>query len=106
VLSGVEGPVVDVRNQNGAVEVEAAAGRACTRITLATSFAPIRVRLPEGVGYDVTARTSFGSIHSEMPLTASGTIGADSLNGRIGAGGCALSLTDSNGNIEILKAVK
>jgi DUF4097 and DUF4098 domain-containing protein YvlB len=106
VLSGVEGPVVDVRNQNGGVEVEAAAGRACTRINLVTSFAPIRVRLPEGVGYDVTARTSFGSIHSEMPLTASGTIGADSLNGRIGAGGCAVSLTDSNGNIEILKAVR
>jgi len=54
----------------------------------------------------VTARTSFGSIRSEMPLTASGTIGADSLNGRIGAGGCTLSLTDSNGNVEILKAVK
>src|SRR2546426_7841669 len=106
VLSGVEGPVVDVRNQNGAVEVEGTGGRACTRITLSTSFAPIRVRLPEGVGYDVTARTSFGSIHSEMPLTASGTLGADSLNGRIGVGGCALSLTDSNGNIEILKAAK
>jgi DUF4097 and DUF4098 domain-containing protein YvlB len=106
VLSGVEGPVVDVRNQNGSVEVEGTAGRACTRVTLSTSFAPIRVRLPEGTGYDVTARTSFGSIRSEMPLTASGTIGADSLNGRIGAGGCALSLTDSNGNIEILKALK
>jgi hypothetical protein len=40
-----------------------------------------------------------------MPLTASGTMGADSLSGRIGAGGCALGLTDSNGNIEILKTV-
>jgi len=104
VLSGVDGPVVDVRNQNGTVEFDGTAGRACARITLVTSFAPIRVRLPEGVGYDVTARTSFGSIRSEMPLTASGTIGADSLNGRIGAGGCTLSLTDSNGNVEILKA--
>jgi len=106
VLARVEGPVVEVRNQNGAVDVEGTGARGCTRVTLVTSFAPIRVRLPEGVGYDVTARTSFGSIRSDMPITTSGSLGADSLSGRIGAGGCALSLTDNNGNIEILKAVK
>src|SRR5262249_13032272 len=103
VLSGVEGGAVEVHNQNGAVEVEAAGHAPCARITLATSFGPIRLRVPEGAGYDLVARTSFGSIHSELPITASGTIGADSLSGRIGAGGCALSLTDSNGNIEILR---
>jgi hypothetical protein len=79
-------------------------GPRCTRIGLSTSFAPIRVRLSEGVGYDVTARTSFGSIHSEIPITAAGSLGADSLSGRIGPGGCAVSLTDSNGKIEILRA--
>ena len=104
VLSRVEGPSIDVRNQNGAVEVESAGGAACTRVTLVTSFAPIRVRLAESGGYDVTARTSFGSIRSDLPITATGSLGTDSLSGRIGAGGCALSLTDSNGNIEILKA--
>ena len=103
VLSGVEGGAVEVHNQNGAVEVEAAGHAPCARITLATSFGPIRLRVPEGAGYDLVARTSFGSIHSDLPITASGTIGADSLSGRIGAGGCALSLTDSNGNIEILR---
>jgi hypothetical protein len=104
VLARVDGPLVEVRNQNGAVEVDATGGHGCTRITLVTSFAPIRVRLAESVGYDVTARTSFGSIRSELPITASGSLGPDTLNGRIGAGGCALSLTDGNGNIEILKA--
>jgi hypothetical protein len=60
--------------------------------------------LAESGGYDLTARTSFGSIRSDLPVTASGSIGTDSLSGRVGAGGCAVSLTDSNGNIEILKA--
>ena len=104
VLNGVEGPVVDVRNQNGTVEVQEAAARGCTRITVATSFAPIRVRVAETGGYDVTARTSFGSIRSDLPVTATGALGGDSLQGRIGSGGCALSLTDSNGDIEILRA--
>jgi len=47
---------------------------------------------------------SFGKVSSELDVTASGTLGGDSLNGRIGGGGCPLQLTNSNGNIEILKA--
>jgi hypothetical protein len=39
-----------------------------------------------------------------LPVTASGSIGGDSLNGTIGSGGCRLQLTDSNGSIEIVKA--
>jgi len=84
--------------------VEDVGRRPCTRISLSTSFGPIRVRLPESAGYDLVARTSFGSIHSELPVTASGPLSANSLSGRIGAGGCALGLADSNGNVEILKA--
>jgi DUF4097 and DUF4098 domain-containing protein YvlB len=98
---------IRVDNQNGAVQVSA--GRTspgCKSISLKTSFSPIQVRLPADAGYDVTARTSFGHITSELPVTASGALGGDSLNGKIGNGGCPLSLTDSNGNIEILKLAK
>jgi hypothetical protein len=70
---------------------------------LKTSFAPIQVRLPGDAGYELTARTSFGHISSALPVTSTGTIGGDSLNGKIGNGGCTLSLTNSNGNIEIAK---
>jgi hypothetical protein len=61
------------------------------------------VRLPEGAGYDLTARTSFGRIANELPITVTGQTGGDSLNGKIGKGGCTLSLINSNGNIEIQK---
>jgi hypothetical protein len=96
---------ITVNNQNGAIAVTAmrpASG--CRDISLKTSFSSIRVRVPEGVGYNVTARTSFGRISSELPITSTGSVGGDTLNGAIGSGGCQLQLTDSNGSIEIAKA--
>jgi len=96
---------VSVDNQNGAISVTATRpASGCRDISLKTSFSSIRVRIPEGIGYNLSARTSFGRISSELPVTSSGSIGGDVLNGTIGAGGCQLQLTDSNGNIEIAKA--
>jgi hypothetical protein len=97
---------ITVDNQNGAIAVTAmrpASG--CRDISLKTSFSSIRVHVPEGVGYNLTARTSFGRITSELPVTATGSIGGDSLNGTIGSGGCQLQLTDSTGSIEIAKTL-
>ncbi len=96
---------ITVDNQNGAISVTAmrpASG--CRDISLKTSFSSIRVSIPEGLGYNLTARTSFGRISSQLPVTSTGSIGGDTLNGTIGSGGCQLQLTDSNGNIEIAKA--
>ncbi len=103
MLESIAGRIT-VDNQNGAISVTAmrpASG--CRDISLKTSFSSIRVRIPEGLGYNLTARTSFGRISSEMPVTSTGSIGGDSLNGTIGSGGCQLQLTDSNGSIEIAK---
>jgi hypothetical protein len=105
-LEGVAGSIT-VDNQNGAVMLsDARTSTGCKGITAKTSFAPIQVRIGEGNGYSVNARTSFGHISSELPVTASGQLGGDTLNGKIGNGGCTLSLTNSNGNIEILKLAK
>jgi hypothetical protein len=100
---------VDVYNQNGSIEVSGLAARTpgsqgCNSIILRTSFSPIRVYLPEDAGFNVTARTSFGKINSELPLTVTGNLSADSLSGKIGTGECELSLTNNNGNIQILRA--
>jgi hypothetical protein len=99
------GGKITVDNQNGGISVTAmrpASG--CRDISLKTSFSSIRVHVPDGLGYNVTARTSFGRISSELPITSTGSIGGDSLTGTIGSGGCQLQLTDSNGSIEIAKA--
>lgn len=103
-LEDISGAIT-VDNQNGAVTVSAARGSSsCRPISLKTSFSPIQLRIPEDANYQLTARTSFGHITSEVPVTSTGVLSGDSLNGKIGNGGCTLSLTNSNGNIEILKA--
>jgi hypothetical protein len=97
------GPIT-VENQNGSVVVETKAGGGCQPIALRSTFAPIRVTIPRGSGYNLAARTSFGRIHTEpgVQVLVSGDISPDTLNGRIGAGGCDLRLNDQNGNIDIL----
>ena len=101
-VSDAAGPITVV-NENGAVIAEMRAGQKCQPVALSTTFSPIRVTLPAS-GYNVTARTSFGRIHSEHDLTLSGDISPTILTGKIGGGGCELKLTGQNGNIDILKA--
>jgi DUF4097 and DUF4098 domain-containing protein YvlB len=103
-LEGIGGRIT-VSNQNGGISVSAMRpANGCRDIFLKTSFSSIRARIPEGVGYNVTARTSFGRVSTELPITATGNVGTDSLNGTIGSGGCQLQLTNANGSIEITKA--
>lgn len=98
---------ITVDNQNGAVMLsEARTSAGCKSINARTSFAPMQVRIGEGSNYSLNAKTSFGRMSSELPITSSGQMGGDSLNGKIGNGGCALSLTNANRNIEILKLAK
>lgn len=103
-IDGVGGRI-QVENQNGSVEVRGmpdGAGK-CYPLSLTSSFGPIRVYLPEGAGYKVDARTSFGKIHSEMPLSVAGSMSGDSIQGTIGDGKCPLTLANNNGNIDLLK---
>jgi hypothetical protein len=101
-VEDVGGPVT-VENGNGSVTVTARPGRACQPIAIQTSFAPIRVAVPAGLGYTVSGKTSFGRIHSEPEMTVSGAIAADSITGKISGGGCDMRLTNQNGNIDIVK---
>jgi len=103
MLRDIDGKI-DVRNRNGAIDVSPVARPgACHDVTLVTSFSPIQVQLP-AAGYTVTAQTSFGRIRTEMPITSTGTIGENTLSGTIGGGGCALQLTNANGDIRIAGA--
>lgn len=98
------GGKITVNNQNGGISVAAARlANGCRDISLKTSFSSIRVSIPQGVGYNVTAHTSFGRISTDLPITTTGSVAPDSLNGPIGSGGCQLQLTDANGSIEITK---
>ncbi|HUI75986.1 MAG TPA: hypothetical protein VLX32_13635 [Candidatus Acidoferrum sp.] len=102
-LTGVGGKI-RVDNQNGGIEITAAQTAGCRDISLKTSFSHILVRVPASAGFKVTAHTSFGQISSELPVTSTGSLGQNSLNGTIGNGACTMDLNNSNGNIQIVKA--
>ncbi len=103
-LAGIEG-AVDVDDSNGSLEVSGVPAKnsagACNAITLRTSFSPIRLYLPDGAAYNVAAHTSFGKVTSDLPITATGDLSGDSINGTINGGGCQLQLNNSNGGITI-----
>ena len=102
-LDGIGGRI-SVDNQNGGIAVTSSRpASGCRDILLKTSFSSIRAQIPQGLGYNLTAHTSFGRISSELPVTSSGSIGGDTLTGTIGSGGCQLQLNNSNGSIEITK---
>jgi hypothetical protein len=73
-------------------------------VTAKTSFAPIRIAVPDGHGYTVTARTSFGKVRTDLPITTTGGLSEEGITGKIGDGRCRMALTNNNGNIEMVKA--
>jgi len=103
VLREVDGRV-DVTNRSGSVEAwPTVRPGTCHDVLLTTSFSPMVVHLPD-TGYAVAARTTFGRIQADVPITASGAIGSNAVSGTIGRGGCALQLTNASGDIRIFRA--
>jgi hypothetical protein len=103
VLREVDGRL-DVTNKSGSVEAwPTVRPGTCHDVLLTTSFSPMVVHLPD-TGYAVAARTTFGRIQADVPITASGTIGSNAVSGTIGRGGCALQLTNASGDIRIFRA--
>lgn len=103
ILDGISGPL-QVTDQNGAVDVSLSARGGCQPVSIQTSFSPVQVRIEGEASYRLSARTSFGKIHSDFPVATSGSLSGDELNGTIGGGRCEMRLSDSNGTIDILKS--
>lgn len=102
-LDGISGPI-QVENQNGTVDAGSTLRGSCQPISIRTSFSTLRVGLQPDASYRVSARTSFGKIRSEFPLTVAGSLSNDEVNGTLGSGRCEMRLTDNNGIIEIVKS--
>ena len=102
ILDAISGPV-QIEDQNGAVDAAISARGACQPVIIRTSFSPLRVRIDGEASYRVNARTSFGKIRTDFPLTISGSLSNDELNGTVGSGRCDMRPSNTNGTIEILK---
>jgi hypothetical protein len=100
-VDGVSG-AVDVANSNGAISVANLRGTGCHPVLLRTNFSSIKVGIPDSASYAISARTTFGRINTEIPITTT-NVGEDTVVGTIGKGGCRMDLANANGSITIAK---
>jgi DUF4097 and DUF4098 domain-containing protein YvlB len=93
---------IDLQTENGAVSAQLS-GQGCQPVVVRSSFGLVRLAVPESASYDVKASTSFGAVKTDFPLTVGGEGNTRTIEGRIGKGGCGLSVTNRNGSIEMVK---
>lgn len=89
---------IDITVDSGSVEAEQTKP---SKIRIATDTGQIRVKVPAGAGYDLTARTDTGRIRVEPPLTLRGSVKANDVSGKIGSGGPAMDLRTDTGGIVV-----
>jgi DUF4097 and DUF4098 domain-containing protein YvlB len=102
VIRDVTGPVA-IRGSNGSVELGLAQAEDCSDTTVSMQFAPIRILLAEKTGYAISARTRFGTVKTETPLSVVGTIGRGTVTGTIGDAACKVTVVSANGDITLAK---
>jgi len=93
---------IDARTSGGSIEayISRQPAAACS---LKTSGGSINVYLAHDVGLDIDAGTSGGSVSTDFPVTVAGELKRSALKGKINAGGPAMVLRTSGGNIRLLK---
>jgi len=99
---------VELRGVRGSLEARAGSGgiRAEGDPTggwmVHTGSGSIHLRLPANSAFDLSARTSSGTISLEHPVTVQGTMGRKEVRGKVRGGGVPVEVQTGSGNIEIL----
>jgi DUF4097 and DUF4098 domain-containing protein YvlB len=99
-VTGARDAVLDLASDNGAVHFAGtlAAGRAHRA---RTSFGAVTVAVPAGSRLTVSLATDFGQVSSDLPLTVSGEMGGQKIEGTLNGGGAPLQLSSSNGDVRL-----
>ena len=87
------------RTTNGSIDVEVPAIRGETRIE--TSNGSIDAALAGDLGAELVAQTSTGSIDASSLSLSGGTVSRTRVTGSLGGGGPSLTVSTSNGTIEL-----
>lgn len=91
---------LEAETTNGAISAELIRVAQGQPLSFETTNGRIEVALPAGVGADVDAATTNGSINSDLPVATTRT-GSNSLRGTINGGGTSLRMRTTNGGINI-----
>lgn len=111
VFAKTSGGSISVDNVDGKVQASTSGGSvnaSLAKITgecrLETSGGGINVAVPSTAALDIDARTTGGSVHSDLPVTnAAGDKKRNTLRGQLNSGGTPLFLRTSGGSIHLKK---
>jgi Putative adhesin len=98
---------VELKGADGAVRVQTGSGNITAQgqpagdWTLRTASGDVDVEFPASAGYELSAHSGSGSIHTTAELTTTGTIGPRALHGKVHGGGSLVELSTSSGSINI-----
>ncbi len=101
VVAGKVSGNVRVHTTNGRVEVTFVSLDPGNEISLKSTNGSILVSLPDGIGADVRAGTTNGSISTDFPLKVQGRYNSKRVQGTLGEGGCLIDLRTTNGSITL-----
>lgn len=96
-LRGVQGSL-EATAGSGDVRAE---GNPTGSWTVRTGSGGVYLKLASDAGFDLSARTSSGSISVSQPVTVQGTINHKELHGKVHGGGVSVEVETGSGNIEI-----
>ncbi len=108
-LTGLVGDVF-VKNSNASVRIKDIAVKQINgnpkkysnKIDCSTSFGSIQLFLPKQAAIELTAKTTFAEIKTDIPLQIEEFSGSGSVVGKTKEGGTIVYLTGQNSNIEII----
>ena len=94
--------VLDLRSGDGGIEAAAEPGSKVEAAwSLHSGDGSITLRLPEGLGAELDARTGDGGISLDKPVTVTGTIKENTVRGTLGPGGPPLKIQTGDGSIRL-----
>lgn len=97
ILSG-DGVLLDAGTSSGLVTFSGTLADGSNVLT--SNFGDITVSLPEGSQFHMDLKTSFGSVHSDFPVTTR-EAGSTHLTGDVGSGGPSLTASTNSGDVEV-----
>jgi DUF4097 and DUF4098 domain-containing protein YvlB len=99
-IARVEG-LVDALTTNGSVAAEITKLPADGKMELQTTNGNVALALPRDVHAEVEANTTNGRVSINYNVSMNGVITSKSIRGKIGGGGARITLSTTNGNIDV-----
>jgi hypothetical protein len=109
VVARTSGGGIEIDDATGSIEAKTSGGSIVARLTgqpredsqFVTSGGGVTLELSRGIGAEIDARSSGGSVRADIPVTVQGTLDDNEIRGRIGNGGPKITLRSSGGGIRV-----